>query len=225
MAEDEFTYKEVPTGLPAETVLDIVSTLANFVPPIGGAVASVLGGYSASRKINRVKEMLEGLASDLKDFKTEVSGQYVKTEEFEELLENVLRKAAEERNEQKRRLLRTFLAEAIQHPGPSYDQQQSTLKLLDDVEPEHIVVLRALIQPPTSEEMNGTIGSIIGTLRRRLPEMTPSRIEELITRMNDLRIINLTSSRIHTTMTASGAADLRSTISPLGQRLTSLIRA
>ena len=224
MPDDEFTYKEVPTGLSAETALDIASTLTNFVPWIGGAVSNVLGGLSVGRKINRVNEVLEGLANDLREFKSTASESYVKTDEFEELLENVLRKAAEERNEQKRRLLRTFLVEEIEHPGRSYDEQKSILRLLDDVEPEHILVLRALAESPRPEEVNGALGSIMGTLQRRMPTCPRHKIEELVARMNDLRMINLTSRRMHTTMTAPGAADLRSTISPLGHRLISFIK-
>ena len=66
--------------------------------------------------MNRVTEVLQGLANELRDFKSEASEKYIKTEEFEELLENVLRKIAEERNEDKRRLLRSFLVEEIEHP-------------------------------------------------------------------------------------------------------------
>ena len=225
MPDDEFTYREVPTGLPAETAVDIASTLANFLPWIGGPVSNVLGGLSVGRRLNRVNEVLQGLAEDLRDFKSEASETYVRTEEFEELLENVLRKAAEERNEQKRRLLRTFLVEAIERPGPSYDEQRSILRLLDDVEPAHMLVLGALTESPQPEEMGGMIGSIIGTLQRRLPEWSPQKIEEIVTRMNDLRIISLASNRMHTMMTAPGAADLRGAILPIGRRLVSFIKA
>jgi hypothetical protein len=68
------------------------------------------------------------------------------------------------------------------------------------------------------------LGSIIGTLQRRLPNWSRQKIEDLVAAMNDLRIINLSSNRVHTTMTAGGAADLRSTISPIGQRLISFIK-
>ena len=119
MADDEFTYKELPSGLPAETALDMAATLSNLVPWIGGAVGNVLGGLSVGRKIDRVNEVLAGMVEDLRNFKSDVSERYVKTDEFEELLENVLRKVADERSEQKRRLLRSFLVEVVEHPGPS----------------------------------------------------------------------------------------------------------
>ena len=41
MPDDEFTYEEVPTGLPAERALDIASTVTSFVPWIGSAVSGL----------------------------------------------------------------------------------------------------------------------------------------------------------------------------------------
>ena len=98
--------------------------MASLVPSwLGAPISNVLGGLSVGRKINRVSEVIQGLSEDLRDFKSEASQTYVKTEEFEELLENVLRKAAEERIDEKRRLLREFLVSGIKHPGRTYDEQ------------------------------------------------------------------------------------------------------
>jgi hypothetical protein len=188
------------------------------------SVSNVLNGLSVGRKMARVNEVLEGLAANLRDFKSEVSENYVKTEDFEELLENVLRKAAEERNAEKRRQLRAFLVNQIKHPGRSYDDQKAVLRLLDDVEPEHMLILKALSQPPEPDVFQRSMGSIIGTLQTRVPDLSRQRIEELVNRMNDLRIISLTPNRMHTTMTAHGAAELRNTISPLGQTLFSFVQ-
>ena len=225
MPDDDFSYKEVPTGLPAESALDVLSTVSSVLPWIGGPVSNVLNGLSVGRKMNRVNELLEGLANDLRDFKSEASEKYVKTDEFEELLENVLLKAAEERTEEKRRQLRTFLVNQIEHPGRSYDDQKCILRLLDDVEPGHMLILKALAQPPEPEVFRMSSGSIIATLQRRLPNMPRQRIEEMVSQLNDLKIIHLTNNRMHTMMTAPGAAELRNTISPLGQALISLIEA
>jgi hypothetical protein len=51
----------------------------------------VLGGISSHRKLTRVREVLQGFAEDLRSFKSDVSEEYVKTEDFEELLEETLR--------------------------------------------------------------------------------------------------------------------------------------
>jgi hypothetical protein len=219
MADDDFKYKEVATGLPAETTLDIAGVLANFIPGLGGAISNVLSGMGVGRKLDRVNELLQRLADELRDFKSEASEQYVRTDEFEELLETVLRKAAEERNDQRRQMLRHFLVGTIVHPGGSYDTHRAILRLLDSLEPEDVLVLRAVAERPTAEEIGGMFGSIIGTLQRRLAGWPPQRIEAAVARLNDLRIISLTANRMHTTMTAPGAAELRGSITPIGQEL------
>jgi hypothetical protein len=161
MADDDFKYNEVATGLPAETALDLAAVLSNFTPGLGGAVSNVLGGMGVGRKLDRVNEVLQGLADELRDVKSAASEKYVKTDEFEELLEKVLRKAADERSEQRRQLLKSFLVGAIVHPGGLYDKQRRVLRLLDDVEPDHMLVLRALSQPPTPAEMDGMMGPLL----------------------------------------------------------------
>jgi hypothetical protein len=223
MADDDFKYKEVATGLPAETALDVAAVLANFIPGLGGAVSNVLSGMSVGRRLDRVKEVLQGLADELSDLKSEASERYVRTDEFEELLETVLRRAAEERNEQRRQLLRHFLVGTIVHPGSSYDTHRAILRLLESAEPEDVLVLRAAAEQPTADEMAGLVGSIIGTLQRRLAGWPPQRIEAAVTRLNDLRIINLTPNRMHTMMTAPGAAELRGSIMPIGQELIAFL--
>ena len=99
-----------------EIAIDLASFVSSAVPSIGGPISNVLSGVSFGRKISRVREVLEGVAGELNNFKSEVSEKYVKTDEFEELLEKTLRKVAEERNEQKRVILRKFIIEAIKTP-------------------------------------------------------------------------------------------------------------
>jgi Sec-independent protein translocase protein TatA len=221
MGED-FKYKEIPTGLPAETALDLASTVANLIPGFGGAVGNVLSGLSADRKIERVKEVVRDIASELRDFKSEASQAYVKTEEFEDLLEKTLRQAAEERQEEKRKVLASFLTDAVKKPGEAYEEQTRFLRMVEALQPSHMTLLRALSRPPTTEEEDGIVGSVIGTLQRRIPQLKEDQIKELVTQTNDLRITALAS--VHGMTTARGAADLRHSITPFGQRLVSFIK-
>lgn len=70
-----------------EKILDIATLVTSAVPWIGGPVSNVLGGISTGRKIQRAHQLLTGLTVELKDFKSEVFEDYVKTEDFEDLLE------------------------------------------------------------------------------------------------------------------------------------------
>ena len=197
-----------------EKILDIASFVSSAVPWIGGPVSNVLGGISTGRKIQRVNDLLHEFSDDLRDFKSEVSEEYVKTEDFEDLLEQTLRRTSEERNEEKRNILKSFLVDAVKSPGEHYDDQLRFLNLLENIYGDHIRILQALMETPAQNP--GMMGSPSQTLSERLPDMNVNRINELIQQLNDLRVTNLQS--LNTMMTGSGAQDLRHSVAPLGKR-------
>jgi hypothetical protein len=203
----------------AETALDVAAFVGSAVPWIGGPVSNVLSGRSWGRKFERIREVLEGLSSDLSDFKSKISEEYVKTEDFEDLLEQTLKRAADERNEEKRKIYRAFLTNAIKSPGELYDEQIRFLRTFEELQIEHLLVVRALSQPPEPDP--GMMGSPNQTLRKRLPELNEERISDVISQLNDMRITKLTS--LKTMMTGHGAADLRHSITPYGQLLLKYI--
>jgi len=151
----------------------------------------------------------------LRQFKSEASEAYVKTEEFEELLEHTLKKASEERSEEKRRLYRSFLTDAVKDPSKTYDEELRFLRTIEQVQPDHLLILRALAHPPSKDP--GVMGSPGQTLSKRLPQMEKSHISDLVSQLNDLRITNLTS--MNTMMTGHGAENLQHSFTPYGQRL------
>jgi len=210
----------IPASTASETTIDVVAAISSAVPWIGGPVGNVLTGVSFGRKLGRVREVLDGLANDLNDFKSDVSENYVKTNEFEDLLEQTLRRAAEERNEEKRRLYRAFLAGAIVSPGEPYDDQLQILRTFEQLIPEHLLVIKAISQVPIVDDRK-MLGSPRGTLRDRLPDLTDQRIEELVTQLNNMRITKLTTLRVN--MTGRGAADLRHNITNYGRRILQYI--
>ena len=104
------------------------------------------------------REVLEGVVEDLRHFKSEASEKYVETEEFEEVLENALRRAADERNGEKRCLYRAFLTQSITAADRSYNEQIGFLRTLEDLQRDHLLVLRALLEAPPSD-YEGIMGS------------------------------------------------------------------
>lgn len=204
----------VPAATTTETALDVAAFVGSAVPWIGGPVSNVLGGISTGRKLARIREVLGGLVDDLSDFKSEISEKYVKTEDFEELLEQILKRASEERNEEKRDIYRSFLSNAIEEPGETYDEQIRFLRTLEEIQTDHLRIIRALSLEPSRNP--GMMGSPNQTLGKRLPEISEDRIAELIAQLNDMRITKLTS--LKTMMTGHGAEDLRHSITAYGNR-------
>jgi hypothetical protein len=205
---------------PAETAMNIISVLINLVPWFGGAVGAVLSGIIVERKLERVREVLEGVATDLKDFKSEASESYVKAEDFQELLERTVKLVAEERSEEKRLIYRGFLTDAIKSPGQPYDEQIRFLRILESLQGDHIKILKAMSQtPPKNPDIfMGTQGLV---LCKRLNNVPADRVDDMVTQLNDLRVTSATS--LHTLMSGHGAEDLRSQITPLGERFLRFI--
>lgn len=218
--DNENMGKELmPASTRTESALDIAAVVTNMVPWIGGVVAAVLGGMSVSRKLGRVREVLEGVAGELKDFKSEVSEAYVKTEEFEELLERTLRQAADERSEEKRHVYKNFLVGAIESPGQPYDEQIRFLRAIEDLQPDHIRVLRAFIEG----ELDPSVWACSPgqTLMARLPDIPEERLKELVSQLNDMRVTSMTS--FHVLMSGAGAQNLQHYVTPFGRRLLTFI--
>lgn len=208
---------------PADWVLEVSAALVSAAPWIGGPVSSVLTGIAIQRRFDRVQEVLDGLAEDLRDFHSEASEHYVKTEEFEELLERTLRQAAEERNQEKRRLYRAFLAGAIKSPGARFEDQMWFLRTLGAIEPDHVRVLRALLAEPT--DAPSLMGSFRQTLMRRLPEFTQEQVTRLVSDLDAQRLTNGLAGRLAVMMTGRGSADMRQTLTDYGRQFIAFLQA
>jgi hypothetical protein len=200
--------------------LDTAAVVAGFVPVLGGPVAGILSGWSNELKLRRVHEVLVGFAQDLRDARSEAAKQYVSREDFAELMEKTVRAAADERREEKRRLYRSFLVGAATVQA-AYDEQVRVLRVLEEVHPQHLPILRAMDQEPVDEDR--LMGSQLQTLHRRLG-LPRELIEELVVQLHDLRLVGLTRDSLHTVMSATGAEDLRRWITPLGRRLMDYLR-
>lgn len=214
---DEDKPSELVRATKTERALDVAAAVASVAPWLGGPVSQVLSGMSIERKMERVGEVLSGLAQDLKDFRSEASETYVRSDQFQDLLERTLRQAADERNDEKRRIYRLFLKRAIESPGEPYDEQRRFLRTPEEMRGDHIRVIRAVIQEPEAN-VSGS-GSPIQTLCRRLPDMSREAITEFVAQLNDMRVTNLRN--LTTMMTAHGAADLRHGLTAYGDRFLS----
>lgn len=170
-----------------ENYLDVASFISSAVPWIGGPVSNILSGVSFGRKLTRVKEVLKGLARDLSDFRSEASESYVKTEEFEDLLERTLRQAADEQNEEKRHLYKAFLTDAIKSPGEPYDDQHRFLHVLEELQMDHMKLLRAFVMN-SQHSPTGESGLQFPSLKAQLPEMAEDRVLDLLLHLNNLGI-------------------------------------
>jgi len=211
-SEDEKT-SVVPTADAKQLAIEVAAFATSAIPFVGGPISNVLSGVGTVRRINRVREVVDQLVKDLAGFKSDVTEKYVKTEEFEELLERALRQASDERSEEKRRIYAAFLVDDIKAPGPSYDEKIRFLRTLEELQPDHLAVLKALAAQPDANP--GSMGSPTQTLSKHLPQMDEAHISDLVAQLNGMRVTNLQSLKVM--MTGHGAADLRQSITEYGR--------
>jgi dsDNA-binding SOS-regulon protein len=203
----------LPLSTVPETALDVAAAISSIAPWVGGPISAVLTGMSLTRKLDRVKAILLDMANQIKDVKSNEAEEYVKTDEFQELLEKTLRQAAEERSEEKRRAYASFLAGDVKSPGQPYEEKIRILRHLEEIQANHIRMLKALMQAP---DYNSSLlsGSISQTLQRRLPDIPMDRIRDLAQQLTDMRLADLTN--LNTMMTARGAEELQNRITAYG---------
>ena len=205
----------------ADTAISVASSLAGAVPWLGGPVSSVLSGYGHTRKLNRVQEVLDDLAERLTGFESKVSREYVRSEDFEELLENTLRRVADERDSRSRRLYVDFIHKIIVEPSEDYNAHMEVLTRIEKLRAVDVVVLNAMLIEPTQEELNGLMGSPMQTLGERTG-LDAKTIKAAIEKTDDLRITDLTGC-LQTMMSAHGAASLRRAVTAVGKRVLSYV--
>ena len=207
---------------PAGDYAELGALYASVVPVFGGAVSQVLSAWSAERRYERVRDVLRGVAHDLALFKGTVREEYIRSDEFADLLDQTLRRVVTERSEAKRQLYRGLLAAAATGATDTYDEQLHVVQVIDALQGAHISVLRAILEEPPKGPDEGISGSFLDTLKRRLPGFTEQRIVDLVGQLNSQHVANIGS--LHSMMTWRGAQDMRGTLLPLGKRLVAYLR-
>jgi hypothetical protein len=191
------------------TAADVMAVVTSAFPVIGGPVSAILGGIGTSRKLKRVKEVMECLGERLQGVESDVRENYVRTEDFQELLENALRAIGDEQNEDKRRVYASFIAQDMLTAIGTYDDKARALRFLKSLEIDHLKVLWALALEPDRRARVPPMGSAFGTLRERLPGLV-GQINDLI---GDLNRMGLTSiANLHIMTTGMGSMDLRNSL-------------
>ena len=211
------TSGDITTGAPnTESWLSAGAALVSVVPWLGGPLSNVLSGYSQSRKFNRIRDVLDSLSEELREFKSSASVEYVKTDDFEELLEQTLRRVADERQSDVRALYCRFLGRAIRDANDDYDSQFEVLKTIELLRSGHVVILEALMQDPGTKGPFSHASSHMQTIIERTG-LDRESIRLLVDELNHWRLTKLDG--LHTMMTARGAASLQRKIAPLGRKV------
>lgn len=165
-------------------------------------------------------EMMDFLRFDLGGLRADVDEKYVASEDFEDLLEEALQRAARERLQAKRQAYARFIAQDVtQRSAELYDAKLRVLRKLEGLQEEHLKVLSAVVneEPPDSHGgRHQTLSSNqVQTLVRRtsLPEQ---RVKDIC---EDLQQEDLLEKISGGMMTSDGAERTKHLLSRVGRDL------
>jgi hypothetical protein len=113
-----------------------------------------------------------------------------------------------------------FLARDIDNPGESYNEKLRFLKILEEIQLDHIKILEAMTMPP--QPTSNLSGSISSTLLRRVPGLQSDHLRELAQQLTDWRLAELENT-LGVNMTARGAEELHHYITSFGKEFLQYI--
>ena len=138
----------------AESVSRTIMSLTPFTQIMLGYY-DALKAKQAKRKLDKLVEFCEKLEVDLKIQKDVVNNEYVKQEDFLDIVEEVTTKVINERSEEKRQYYKNIFLHSITAEEVDYDITEKYLNLLSRLENEDIVVFAALHHPDMMNEEKG----------------------------------------------------------------------
>ena len=218
----EIEKPELSPATKKERFAEFVAIVTSAAPWIGGPVAEIIGGAATNLKIKRVTEFVECVLQYVEALHTSAAEEFVKSEDFADILEKTAQATADERHEAKRHLFSNYVLNNIAHPEISYDRRLKCLKVLVQVDTRHIDFLQALIQQPSMQETSMSMSAPSTTLKRRAPQLT-DEMPVIIHETNMLGLTTIRDNYLNTMMTGSGAADLGHAVTGFGRELLSFI--
>lgn len=213
-----------------ETALEIVAIALEAVPYVGGVLSSTASYFLDMRRNQRLNDFLADLAEDLQSVKDQINREFAVSEDFQDLTEDILSKAAETRQQEKLDALRAIFLNTVLSNRPSYDATVEMADLVYRWQPRHIILLKILDNPMAADEQMGgvvgrgggfvtSIGEILGKL---LPEWDEEQIDRTWQDLYDKQIHRTPGTR--TMITNQGIRQLDGRFTEFGQLVAGYLR-
>ena len=118
-----------------------IKAIVSCVPYVGGSVASIIGDYYSDRKEKRYLEFLENFKNEICEKQGLLIREYIDSENFLDVFENILRDIMNTRTEEKRTMLRNLLVNSCTVPNTTYERTEEFQHLIDVLSSTSLVIL------------------------------------------------------------------------------------
>ena len=208
-----------------ENAIKAVATALNAIPWAGGVLSDVANWLITERQNNRLNDFILDLAEKLQILNARINRDFVGTEEFKDLTEDIFSKASEARQREKLEALRNIFLNTVLSNKPDYNEAIEIVELITRWQPRHIVLMKILSDPVLADEQLGrvvgdgghfstSINQILGAL---LPEWDEDQIERTWQDLYDAKIHRTPGTR--TMMTDRGIHQLENRLIEFGMKV------
>ena len=130
-----------------ESKVAFVTTALSSVPLIGGTISATANHYIKKHQNKRLEEFLIKLSEDLNHVMAEMNVDFIKSDNFEEFVEDILYKASETTQKEKLEAFRLIFLNTISSDNINHDLTVEIVQLIDSWQPRHILLLKILSRP------------------------------------------------------------------------------
>lgn len=191
-----------------------------LVPVVGGVVATFISEYVPRKKQERLVEFVQDLSREFTAEQERIDRDYVKTRDFDRMVEDVLDRVQTVRNEEKLGYWAALLAGVATTDRPTTSDRDRMIQTLDDLRPEHLRLLHVIAtttEPPPALYMGG----VSATLTWKMPDVAEDEARRLWGEVARTGVVADYPSGL---MTAQGAGNLSGRLSPFGREFVKLLR-
>jgi len=214
---------------PGEATGEVVAIALNAVPIVGGVLSGIAGKFIAKRQNRRLNKSLVTLAEQIQELHDRINTDFIQTDEFQDLAEDIFSKMAESRQQEKLDAFRSIFLNTILSTRPSYDEAAEIADLVNRWQARHVILLRILANPVAADaEMNNAVGpgggistSISQIIGKLLPDWDDDQIDRTWKDLHDDHIHRTSGTK--TMMTDRGIHQLENRLTDFGQKVAKYI--
>jgi hypothetical protein len=221
--------EKIPVG---EHINNVFRAALSAVPTVGGVFSSLMTDYIPNRRATRIIEFAEAVASDIVKISDRLNADYVKTDEFAYLFEQCFKGVSEDYQQEKIDAYRAILLNSMLHPEMPQERNQLYLKIVNDLLPIHIHLLRAFYDPNGYARAVGIqtqsysmTTSLSQLLRDLFPGLTADEIRSAVHDLDTLGLTNNISNSLTTMMSGGGIEKLAGRMTSYGRAFMCFITA
>lgn len=190
------------------------------VPVIGGVVATFISEYVPRQRQQRLVGFVQDLSREFAAEQERIDREFVRTKDFDRMVEDVLDRVQTVRNEEKLGYWAALLAGVATTDRPNPTDRDRMIQTLDDLRPEHLRLLH-VIATTTEGPPNLYMGGVNATLDWKMPDVPNDEARRL---WNELARTGVVGDYPSGMMTREGAGNLTVRLTPYGRVFVRLLR-